>query len=388
MDYDIIIVGGGPAGLSFASALAGTDLNIAVLERQQEEALADPAYDGRDIALTHRSCAILRELGAWERIANEEISPLKSAQVLNGNSPLPLVFETGGRAASLGCLVSNHVIRRALFASARDQENISFLTGTTVTGVTAAEHCAELRLASGETLSASLVVAADSRFSAVRDQLGIGAEMNRLGVAMLVCRVSHELEHAQVATEWFAEPNTIAMLPLNGNMSSAVLTLPIPEAERLATLDDGALGAEIAVRYRHRLGAMTVASSRHVYPLVTTFSYRFAIPGAALIGDAAVGMHPVTAHGFNLGVASAERLARQIRGALRTGRDWSTASVLQSYEREHRRAARALYASTRFIYKLYGDNRPAARLARHSAIRLARRLPLFRHGVARRLLKV
>lgn len=387
MEHDIIIVGGGPAGLSLAAALAGTDLNIAIIERQPEAALADPGYDGREIALTRRSCDILKQLGAWSRFSDQQISPLRSARVLNGDSPLALTFDTSGRAPPLGCLISNHDIRRALFDCVRDQSNVTLLSATSVGGVSATDRRAGVRLSNGETLSARLLVAADSRFSAVRDQLGIGAEMNRLGVAMLVCRIAHERGHEHVATEWFGEPHTIAMLPLNGNVSSAVLTLPIPEAERLAALDDAALGAEIMARYRHRLGAMNVVSSRHVYPLVTTFSARFAIPGAALIGDAAVGMHPVTAHGFNLGVASAARLAGQIRAARRTGRDWSAATVLEAYEREHRRAARPLYAATKFIYSLYGDNRPAARLARHAGIRLARRMPLFRQAVVRRLLK-
>jgi 2-polyprenyl-6-methoxyphenol hydroxylase-like FAD-dependent oxidoreductase len=165
------------------------------------------------------------------------------------------------------------------------------------------------------------------------------------------------------------------------------LTLPIQEARRLADLGDDALGPEIARRFDHRLGAMRVASSRHVYPLVMTFSFEFAVPGAALIGDAAVGMHPVTAHGYNLGIRSADRLGREIIAAQRRGLDWSSDRVLKRYEAGHRRVAWPIYTGTNMIVGLYRDRRPGAMAVRHAGIRVARRMPFFRAAVRNMLLR-
>jgi len=384
----IALTGGGPAGLSFARSLAHTPLRIAVLERQSEEQLAEPAYDGREIALTQRSIRLLRDYGAWARMPNEEISPLRAADVINGASSRLLTFDTGRRLqGELGMLVSNQLIRRALFECVREQANVELLTGEAAAAVEARGSAAEVTLASGKVIRAKLLVAADSRFSAVRDQLGIGAEMKRTGTAMVVCRVAHELDHGHVAVEWFRHSGTIAMLPLNGRMSSAVLTLPIPEAEQLGALDDDALGAELTARFERRLGAMRVASTRHIYPLVMTFSRRFTVPGAALIGDAAVGMHPVTAHGFNLGLASVDRLASGIRGAIRRRDDWSSERVLRRYELGHRRTAWPIYAGTNFIVGLYGNRGAPAMAARHVGLRLARRMPLFRSAVRSMLVR-
>ncbi len=68
MTYDIIVSGSGPAGLSFARSLAHTGLRIALVEKQDKQQLAEPEFDGRDIALTHLSVRILKELGIWSRI--------------------------------------------------------------------------------------------------------------------------------------------------------------------------------------------------------------------------------------------------------------------------------------------------------------------------------
>jgi len=120
---------------------------------------------------------------------------------------------------------------------------------------------------------------------------------------------------------------------------------------------------------------------------VMTWARRFAIPGAALIGDTAVGMHPVTAHGYNLGLASADRLAREIRKALADESDWSSQSVLERYETGHRRTSRPIYAATNMIVGLYGDKRAAVMPLRHAGIRVARRLPFFRAAVRQMLLR-
>lgn len=386
MDHDIIIVGAGPAGLALARSLRGAGCDIAIVERQPREALADPGYDGREIALTHRSIRILQMVGAWHRIP--EMHPLRSAQVLNGGSPLALGFAPRARDdRPLGMLVSNHLIRRALWDAAADQSELAIVAGRQVERVAANAQGCTVVLDGGETLTGRLLVAADSRFSATRDQLGIGAEMHRLGKAMLVCRVAHEAPHDGVATEWFEHGHTVALLPLGEGQSSAVLTVGLDTAERLRQLDDEAFGAEIAARCRYRLGAMSVASSRHVYPLVTSFSDRFAVPGAVLIGDAAVGMHPVTAHGFNLGLSGQARLAHEMLLARRRGVDWAADPVLRRFESGHRRASRPIFEATNAIVRLFNDERPAAWAARHAAIRVARRMPLMRRAVSAMLMR-
>ena len=388
MEFDIVIAGGGPAGLSFATALSGSGLRVAVVERQAESDLADPAFDGREIALTYRSVATLRALGAWDHIPEEHVSAMREAHVLNGGSTYTMSFDPGRRKGEpLGYLVANHLIRRAVYTTARAAPDVTLIAGVAVSGVTTSAEGGEVRLADGRVLTARLVVAADTRFSELRRRQGIPARMQDFGRVMMVCRVSHELPHDHVATEWFDYGQTIAMLPINGDASSFVLTLPAREMDAVMAMDEDEFSADATRRYRGRLGEMRLISTRHAYPLVTVYAERFVGTRFALMGDAAVGMHPVTAHGFNFGLRGADSLAQLVRAAAGKGADIGADTLLRAYERDHRLATFPTYAATNATARLYADERMPARVARDAVLRIGNLLPPFKRMISARLME-
>ena len=138
----------------------------------------------------------------------------------------------------------------------------------------------------------------------------------------------------------------------------------------------------------HRLGAMELVTERYSYPLVGAYSDRFIGKRFALIGDAAVGMHPVTAHGYNLGLRSADTLASQVIKAAQSGRDIGSAWVLHNYEVRHQLLARPLYDSTNLIVRLYTDDKPVAKVARRAAIRIGNNIAPFKKLVTHRLTQI
>jgi ubiquinone biosynthesis UbiH/UbiF/VisC/COQ6 family hydroxylase len=212
--------------------------------------------------------------------------------------------------------------------------------------------------------------------------MGIGADLHDFGKTMLVLRMRHEMPHEQVAWEWFGHGQTLALLPLHDpHTSSVVLTLSPPAMREMLALDDAALEQAMAGRFDHRLGAMRVAGPRCAYPLVGVYAQRFMAERFALIGDAAVGMHPLTAHGFNFGLLGQHTLAGEMRAAMAAGRSFWEASVLQRYERRHRRATRPLYLATRMLAGLYTDDRRAARVLRKLALGAGARLGPFKRLV-------
>lgn len=396
MNFDILISGAGPAGLCLARALSGHGLRTALVEQQGLAALEQPAFDGREIALSQHSAQLMRTLGLWQRIAAHDpnaLSALCDARVFNGPSPFAMEINHGlGTHSELGWLVSNHLIRRAAFEAVQEsrqtQNDITLLTGEQVAGVRTDAQGAQVSLASGGVLRAQLLVAADSRFSTTRRAMGIAAEMHDFGRSMLVCMMTHEAAHHHAAWEWFGYGQTLALLPMNddattgAHRSSVVLTLPSREIDPLLLLDAEAFAQEMARRFGQRLGRMTLASTRHAYPLVAVYPRRMVAQRFACVGDAAVGMHPVTAHGFNFGLISIEALAGAVLAAHAAGRGIASAELLERYEQAHRRATRPLYLATQLITRLYTDDTPPARALRHLALRIGQRLTPFKRMVA------
>lgn len=385
-EKDVVIVGAGPAGLCLARALSAGGLSVTLVEQQPAARLADPGFDGREIALSHESRRLLEELGVWQLIPQEEISLLRDAQVFNGTShhPMAITAQAGG-TEQLGWLVPNHCIRRAAWEAVAQRPGIEILDGASAVTVEPGTDSTLIRLADGRELRARLLVAADSRFSAMRRAHGIGAYMHDFGKSMMVCRLEHEAEHNHVAWEWFGYGQTLALLPLNGQRASAVLTLPHHQIQALQALDDEAFAAEMGKRFDHRLGTMKAAGSRHVYPLVGVYAYRFAAQRFALVGDAAVGMHPVTAHGFNLGLRSVDALARQVLTAKRRNADIGDIAWLRRYERAHRLHTLPLFLSTNLVVAMFTNDTPPARLLREATLRLASTASPFKRFVASRL---
>jgi len=386
MQVDIAIVGAGPAGLCFARTLARAGLSILVIEQQSLDSLREPPFDGREIALTQRSMRILHELGVWQRLGPADVSPLRTARVLNGQSLHGLrVTPNSDAEDALGYLVPNHCIRRAAYASIEHEPNVTLVCGTSVEVVMPGDDAAHLRLSSGAEVTAKLVVAADSRHSRVRREAGIAADLHDFGKTMLVCRMALEQPHHDEALEWFGHHQTLAALPLNNAEASIVLTLPPHDIQRVMAMDDNAFQADMRRRFDGRFGDMRLTSTRHAYPLVGVYARRFVAQRLALIGDAAVGMHPVTAHGFNLGLRSVEALGGLIAQAASNRGDIAAAELLRRYQGMHRRATWPLYAATTAIVAVYTSETPAARLARTTLLRASQALPPVRRAIAHAL---
>lgn len=386
-DADVLIVGAGPAGLALACALADAGLRVRVLEQAPLATLPAPPEDGRDIALTHRARRILQQLGLWEHLPNDDIAPLKAAQVTNGRSPLVLPFDARADGhEQLGWLAPNHLIRAACFAGALARgERVRVQGDAQVTALATDAAGARLTLADGTELRAPLVVAADSRFSTLRRMAGIGARMLDFGRTAIVARMRHERAHDGTAHECFLQGHTLAMLPMAGRQSSAVWTVSSDGAAELMAAPPEEFAARVDQAFGHRLGALHLSGQRHAYPLVAVYAERFHAERFALIGDAAVGMHPVTAHGYNFGLYGIEVLAAQLAAAHRVGRDLGAAGPLAAYAAEHRRATLPIYLGTNLVVKLFTDDRAPALLAREAIVRLTRLVPPIQHAITRQL---
>lgn len=386
MDVDIVVIGAGPSGLTFASMLANVGLSVCIIEKNTESSLENPAFDGREIALTQASAALMRQLGIWQYIPPDAISTLRDAHVFNGASLFSMKIEPqSSQSSELGYLIANHHIRKAAYQVANGHSHIRLITCAQVTSILPNDVSTTLTLDNGEQIDCRLLVAADSRFSDTRRMMGIPTSMHDFGKTMMVCTMTHEKPHHQVAWEWFDYGQTLALLPMNGQQSSVVMTLTARQIATLMAMSESDFEHEVTMRFQHRLGAMRLTSTRHAYPLVTTYPGNFVAQRFALIGDAAVGMHPVTAHGFNFGLQSAHSLAQQILAAIKKGGDIAASDVLAAYEKNHRTTTKPLFMATHIVAKLYSDDTFPARMVRSIALRAGNRISPFKRAIARSL---
>ncbi|MCF6220026.1 MAG: 5-demethoxyubiquinol-8 5-hydroxylase UbiM [Robiginitomaculum sp.] len=369
MYFDILVIGAGPAGLAFSSLASDMGLTVGLFDRQTKTALSKPENDGRDIAVSEASRKILADLGAWTMIDEADISPIRAAKVVDGDAPFALDFNPSSAGADkLGNIISNHIIRRVLYTVAAKKDNITWFTGIEVEALRRDTNAAIITLADGQTFTSQLAIAADTRFSQIRRDAGIKADMHDFGQTMIVGRMHGTTPHNHIAHECFRYDGGLAILPLNNDIASVVQTFSAEEAARFMAMNDQDYAHATEPRLKGLMGKLTPTSKRASYPLVGVYAQQFYAKRLALVGDAAVGMHPVTAHGFNFGIQGIANLIRHLRKANARGLDLGNVGALKAYNTDHRRLTWPLYQMTEKMMGLYTTNTIPARLVRKAAL--------------------
>ena len=368
--FDIAVVGAGPTGVAFACGFVGTNIKVAIIDKLPREVIANPKIDGREIALTHHSVKILKKLNVWRYISNKSISVIKEARVLDGDSKYFLNCDHQEiQKDCLGYLIPNHIIRKNLYKRLKNFPNITFINKTECLSVNINSQFASITLSNGKKIKTSLVVAADSRFSKMRSKMGISAFTRDFNKNMIVCRMKHEKPHKNIAYEFFRYNQTQATLPYINNQSGIVTTATKDLASILMRMDKKKFNKEMESRFNNFFGKMKLLGKRYSYPMVTTYTKKFISHRFAVIGDAAVGMHPVTAHGFNLGLKGLDILIDEIKAALKNKSDFGLTDTLKNYQYKLHRVAAPVYLATNSIINLYTSNILPAKLTRQFILR-------------------
>jgi len=368
--FDIVVVGGGPTGIAFACGFAETNVRVAIVDKLPREVIANPKIDGREIALTHHSVKILKKLNVWRHISSKLISVIKEARVLDGDSTYFLNFSHQEiQKECLGYLIPNHVIRKNLYKRLRDLSNITLINKAECLSININKQYASIVLSNGKKIKTSLVVAADSRFSKMRSKMGISAFTRNFNKNMIVCRMEHEKPHQSIAYEFFRYNQTQASLPYIKNQSGIITTATKDLTSALMKMDKKKFNKEMENSFNNFFGKMKLLGKRYSYPMVTTYAKKFVSHRFAVIGDAAVGMHPVTAHGFNLGLKGLEILINEVKAAIKSKTDIGLTAILRNYQSKLHRVAAPVYLATNAIINLYTSTILPAKLTRQFILR-------------------
>ncbi len=361
---DIVIVGGGLVGGVLALALAGSGAEVAIVDRLAPRTQTDEAFDGRASAIALAPQRMLQRIGLWDRLA-DHATPILDIRVADGESRLFLHYDSVEIGApALGYMLENRHIRAALFASLTTCPPIKFLAPAELVGLETRGARARVTLADGRAISAPLIVGADGRHSSIRQLTGIGTVGWSYHQTGIVCTVTHEVPHHNVAVEHFLPAGPFAILPLAGNRSSLVWTEREALVPALLALPHDRFMGELERRFGDFLGHLNQDGPVWNYPLEMHIAKRTIAPRVALAGDAAHGMHPIAGQGFNLGLRDVAALAEIVIDAARLGLDIGSPTVLERYAAWRKLDTVVMLALTDSLNRLFSNDIAPVRVLR------------------------
>ncbi|MEM8577786.1 MAG: UbiH/UbiF family hydroxylase [Pseudomonadota bacterium] len=342
-DCDILMSGGGVAGLAAAAAFGAAGFSVICVDPAPP--VTDRDAEGADLrstALLQPARALLEETALWDVIA-PYATPLEVMRIVDAGGAEAEPRRTKDfRAAELGDLpfgwnVPNWALRRALVERIETLEGVDFRPGIATAGLVTRSAAALVRLSDGSRVRAKLAIAADGRASPLRQAAGIGVRTRRYGQKALAFAVTHPIPHENVSTEVHRTGGPFTLVPLpdrDGLPSSAVVWMDDgAEQVRRMALPDNAFEAEMSERSCHLHGPLTLASRRSIWPIISQQATALTGQRVALMAEAAHVVPPIGAQGLNMSLADLGSLLSLARKAPeRLGDD----AMLDAYARARR----------------------------------------------------
>jgi len=370
-DYDIIIGGGGMIGTSLGLALAPLNLKVAVVEAIARGADEQPSFDERSTALSRSSQRMFEAMNLWPQIVAAS-TPIRKIHISDkGRFGFAHIDAAEQNVEALGYVVINRVLGKVLQDSLTKVDNLDLLCPAKITAVTVDDDNARVTVeenSGAKELTAKLIVAADGANSTVRDMVGISAKQVSYEQWAVIGNLLTEEKPDNRAFERFTEAGPVAMLPVADHRAAFVWIQSPDAATEALGLSDEDFTIRIQDAFGHRLGRFSKVGKRAAYPLSLSKANGLISRRSVIVGNAAHGLHPVAAQGFNLGMRDVAALCDCIADAhLEKGAlvDCGDAAILENYAVWRGPDHRKLVRFTDGIVHLFGDTRWPVRTLRN-----------------------
>jgi 2-octaprenyl-6-methoxyphenol hydroxylase len=381
---DVIIVGAGHAGLLLALALERLGLRPAIIADQPLELTLTAPFAGRAIALMYGSKRVFEALGVWAPLA-AIAEPVRAVVLEDRSTGTSLVYEAAeivDHPFAYG--IETRALRRVLLQLAVERPGIELVAPTRLAGLERARDHIAAALDDGRRLEAALIVGADGRGSTVRARAGLDGSARQCHQTALTFALRHELPHGGRVREFLRPAGPLALLPIGPMLSSVTWIEAASVARHLLAGPADGLAAALGEQIGGVLGAFQITGEPAGHPLSVHHARRFVAPRIALVGDAAHGIHPIHAQGFNLAVRDVATLAEVLVDAARRGRDLGDAEILMRYDRLRRPDARVVAGITEGLNGLFSNDLGPAKVLRRVGMNALERVAPLKHLAMRR----
>ena len=366
---DVLVVGSGMVGPTFALALSNIGFKVAIIDRIDPVKQKSTQFDGRASAITATSKKMLEQIGVWSCL-DRNPTPILDIRVVDGGSPFFLHFDSKEiDCSAFGYMVENQDFRKACLDVLGRRHDIVYLAPAKLISFERDAQGVRATLDNGSKINAKLIVGADGRSSMVRKSAGIEIATWLYDQTAIVLTVDHDVPHFNIAYEHFLPAGPFAILPLcdekgQNQRSSIVWTEKSHLAETILELNDRDFMDQFELRFGGFLGKATLVGSRWSYPLSSQYAQTSILDRLALLGDAAHGIHPIAGQGLNLGFRDVAALAEVLADARRIGLDIGDIAVLGEYQKWRHFDNTAMLIMTDFTNRLFSNDIGSVKLFR------------------------
>jgi len=330
---DVIIVGGGLTGGILACALVEQGLDVAVVD--QVDPHADFVSDGRSFALSRSTFQLLSNLGIWKTLG--DVTPITTIHTSDGVLPQWVDYhEEEVKGGPLGYVVDSALLKSKILEKLLSHKTIRLYAPEAVVRLEGSTSGAIIETDADNTIKAPLCIAADGKFSQLREWAGIPLVKWGYDQISIVCNMAHTLPHENRAFEHFMPSGPLAFVPRPGNESGLVWSVEKEKADVYLKLSPQEFAEEVEFLFGPSLGKLTLISERKSFPLNVCLPKRLIDKRVALVGDAAHAFHPIAGQGLNVGFRDVAALAVILGEAFSLGLDIGSSVVLKKYQQSRR----------------------------------------------------
>jgi len=394
LSTDIVIVGGGMAGLAAACLMATSGKKIIVLEKTLPSGpdTWGENFDPRVSAITRASENILRQCGAWEFIQMQRISPYTDMDVWDSDGTGNIQFHASDVDVEyLGQIIENRITQYGLYLACQKHKNIeikavglraikpiSKMSGDAIDNASndiRGESLWLIDLENDEQLVAALVVGADGANSSVRTLTGIATREWDYGHTAIVTTVETEKPHDGIARQPFLTSGPLGFLPLRANqqdaqscLSSIVWSAKEDYAKTLMAMDEAEFNQALTRAMEGRLGNVIKSDTRFSFPLRQRHAVDYVLPGLALVADAAHTLHPLAGQGINMGFLDVAVLAEEVCSNVVKDLHPAETMGLRRYQRRRKGHNLLMMSAMEGFKRLFGAEPMPVRLLRNTGM--------------------